>query len=83
MRIGPRPILTVVRLGEAEQAQVSLERYRAVLAANDAGIGRLRAAVAAEERMAGRTLFLVVGDRGRNEQPEAGGALGCSPKEIV
>jgi hypothetical protein len=72
-----RPVLTVVRLGEAEQAQTSFERYRAVLRANDAGIRRLRAAVAGDPRMAGRTTFVVVGDRGRNEKPDESGALGA------
>lgn len=72
-----RPVLTVVRLGEAEQAQASYERYCAVLRANDAGIARLRKAVAGDARMAGRTTFFVVADRGRNEKPDASGALGA------
>jgi len=72
-----RPVLTVVRYGEAEQGQASYEAYRKVLAADDAGLGRLRAAVAADARMAGRTLFFVVADRGRNAEPDAQGRLGA------
>lgn len=71
-----RPVLTVIRLGEAEQAQASFEQYRAVLAANDKGIARLQAATAADKQMAGRTTFVVVADRGRNEKADAKGALG-------
>ena len=72
-----RPVLTVVRYGEAEQGQASHAAYRKVLAANDAGLARLRAAVQADTRMAGRTMFVVVGDRGRNAEPDAQGRLGA------
>ncbi len=72
-----RPILTVVRYGEAEQGQASYENYRKVLAANDAGLARLRKAVAGDKRMADRTTFVVVADRGRNEKPDAKGRLGA------
>ena len=72
-----RPVLTVVLLGEAEQAQASYAAYRAVLGAADAGLGRLRAAVAADSEMAGATTFVVVPDRGRNEAPDAKGRLGA------
>jgi hypothetical protein len=71
-----RPALTVLLLGEAEQGQVAYDRYRAVLQANDAWIGRLGKTVAAIDAMAGRTAFVVVTDRGRNEKPDAAGALG-------
>jgi hypothetical protein len=72
-----RPVLTIVRLGEAEQAHASYARYRAVLAANDRGIGVLRAVVDGDPQMAARTIFAVVADRGRNAQPDAAGALGA------
>lgn len=70
-----RPALTVVRLGEAARAVASYEAYRKVLAAADAGIGRLRDAVAADKLLAGKTSFLVLSDRGRNEKPDAAGRL--------
>ncbi len=73
-----RPVLTVVRLGEAEQAQGSYDIYRTVLAANDRGIARLRKAVAADAKMAGRTTFVVVADRGRDEKPGPKGRLGAA-----
>ncbi len=72
-----RPVLTVVRLGEAAQAQASYEAYLRVLAADDGGVARLRAAVAADARMAGRTTFVVLADRGRDAAPDAGGRLGA------
>ncbi len=71
-----RPVLTVLRLGEAEQAQASFEQYKAVLRANDTWIGRLRKVVAGDKAMAGRTTFVVVADRGRNEKPDEKGRLG-------
>lgn len=72
-----RPTLTVIRYGEAGQAQASYAAYRAVLAANDRGLARLRKAVLDDARMAGRTTFVVVTDRGRNEKPDAKGRLGA------
>ena len=60
-----RPKLLVVRLGEAEIADAAPDRYRAVIRANDRALARLRARVAADEVMRGKTLFVVVPDRGR------------------
>lgn len=70
-----RPVLTVVRLGEAAQAVASYSAYRKVLAAADAGLGRLLDAVAADKRLAGHTSIVVVSDRGRNERPDEAGRL--------
>ena len=70
-----RPVLTVVRLGEAAQAQASYDAYRNILVAADKGIARLRKAVANDKHMAGRTTFLVVADRGRNAEPDENGRL--------
>jgi len=70
-----RPALTVIRLGEAAQAHASYDAYRKVLAAADAGLARLRRAVAQDKAMVGKTTFLVVADRGRNERPDAQGRL--------
>ncbi|MDA1194664.1 MAG: hypothetical protein O2894_05720 [Planctomycetota bacterium] len=74
-----RPVLTVLLLGEAEQAQASYESYRAILAANDAGLERLRQDVEADSVLAGRTTFVVVADRPRAEKPDAAGRLGEAP----
>lgn len=70
-----RPVLTVIRLGEAEQAQKSLATYRSVLSANDAGLGRLRGWIEADPELAGRTLIVVVPDLGRDAQPNERGGL--------
>ena len=72
-----RPTLTILRLGEAEQAVASYEAYRAVLAGADDGIGRLEAAVAADAEMRGRTTFVVLADMGRNARPDDQGRLGA------
>lgn len=74
-----RPTLTVVLLGEAEQGQASFDAYRAVLRAADGGLRRLRAAVAADTAMAGRTTFVVVADRPRSAEPDANGRLPEAP----
>lgn len=74
-----RPVLTVVLLGEAEQGQASYEAYRRVLAANDGGLRRLRAAVAADPAMAHATTFVVVADRARAAKPDAEGRLPEAP----
>ena len=74
-----RPVLTVVLLGEAEQAQASYASYRAVLAANDAGLKRIQKAVAADPAMTGKTTFVVVADRGRAQKPDEKGRLGEAP----
>ena len=60
-----RPVLTVVRLGEAEIADTSTARYHGVLRANDRALGRVRARVEADGVMRGKTLFVIVPDRGR------------------
>jgi len=73
-----RPVLLVVRLGEAAQAQASYAAYRRVLAANDAGLARLQKAVAADATMAGSTTFVVLGDRGRDAEPDERGRLGAA-----
>lgn len=70
-----RPVLTVIRLGEAEQAQKSEAAYRRVLAANDGGLKRIRAVVAADPEMRATTLFIVVPDLGRDAKPNAQGGL--------
>ena len=72
-----RPVLTVIRLGEAERAVHSFDEYRAVLAHADEGLGRLEDAVAADEQMRGKTTFVVLPDLGRNEKPDAEGRLGA------
>ncbi len=74
-----RPVLTVLLLGEAEQAQASYDSYRAVLAANDRGLKRIQAAVAADPAMGGKTTFVVVADRSRAEKPDANGRLAEAP----
>jgi hypothetical protein len=70
-----RPVLTVIRLGMAEEAQAKMDRYLAVLRAADEGIGRLRSAVAADPVTKGKTTFVVVADMGRNAAPNARGGL--------
>lgn len=69
-----RPVLTVIRLGEAEQAQKGLEQYKRVLWANDKRLARLRALIAGDANLRGRTLVVVVPDLGRDaKQNERGG----------
>jgi len=70
-----QPRLTVIRLGEAAQAQAGIDQYRKVLKANDAGLGRVRRAVAADKAMADRTLWVLTADLGRNEKLNARGGL--------
>lgn len=70
-----RPVLTVIRLGEAEQAQKSEAVYRRVLTANDKGLRRIRGVVAGDPEMKETTLFLVVPDLGRDAQPNQLGGL--------
>jgi hypothetical protein len=70
-----RPVLTVVRLGEASQGVASFESYQTVLKQADAGIGRLWEAAQADKALQGRTSLLVVGDMGRNAEPDAAGRL--------
>ena len=41
----------------------------------DDGLRRLRESVAKDKKMAGKTTFLIVADRGRNEKPDASGRL--------
>ncbi|MDJ0976092.1 MAG: hypothetical protein QNJ98_16655 [Planctomycetota bacterium] len=70
-----RPILTVIRLGEAEQAQKSEAQYERVLWANDAGLGRLRGWIAADRELKDRTLVVVVSELGRDATPNERGGL--------
>ncbi len=70
-----QPKLTVIRLGEAEQAQSGVAAYRKVLRANDGGLGRVRQIVAADPKMADRTLWVLTADHGRNEKPNARGGF--------
>ncbi len=76
-----RPVLTVVLLGEAAQAQASFAAYQAVLKANDRGVRRLQKAVAADPAMAGKTTFVIVADRARAAKPDAQGRLGEAPDD--
>lgn len=71
-----RPLLTIVRLGEAEIADTSPARYRAVMKANDRSFARLRALVEADKAMQGGTLFVLLPDRQRVERD---GALPVGP----
>ncbi len=77
-----RPRLLVVRLSGAEAGLHSLERYLEALAAADRGLERLRAAVAADPLLAGRTAFVVATDGGRNAQPDARGALPADDESV-
>ncbi len=70
-----QPKLTVIRLGEASQAVIGIDKYRKVLRANDGGLGRVRRAVANDKAMSGRTLWVLTADHGRNEKPNARGGL--------
>lgn len=70
-----RPRLLVLRLTGAEAGAESQEAYYAALRTADAGLERLRAAVAADARLAASTTFVVGTDTGRNAQPNARGGL--------
>ena len=76
-----RPVLTVVQLGEAEQAQASYEAYRKVLAATDGGIARLRQAVDDDPALAGKTTFVLVAGRSRAAEPDDAGRLPEAPAQ--
>ena len=73
-----RPVLSVLRLGEAEQASRSARDYLAVLASNDAAFGDLRKRLAADKAFTDSTLFVLLSDRGRDAAPDAEGRLGAS-----
>lgn len=70
-----RPRLLVVRLTGGEAAQESLDAYHAALRVADEGLARLRAAVAQDPQLAGKTAFVVTTDTGRNAKLNARGAL--------
>jgi hypothetical protein len=73
-----RPVLSVLRLGEAEQASRSERDYLAVLASNDQAFGDLRKMLGADPAFRDSTLYVLVSDRGRDAAPDAQGRLGAS-----
>ncbi len=77
-----RPVLTVIRLGEAEQAQKSEAQYRQVLAANDKGLAGLRAILNSDPELKGKTLVVVVPELGRDAKPNELGGLAQSDESV-
>jgi hypothetical protein len=73
-----RPVFSVLRLGEAEQASRAASDYFAVLASNDAAFGGLQKMLASDPAFQGSTLFVLLADRGRDAAPDAQGRLGAS-----
>jgi hypothetical protein len=78
-----RPALLVVRLAAAQRAQESLDAYHAALRADDAAVGRLRAAVNADPALGAKTTFWVVTDMGRNATADAQGRIAADDDSVA
>ena len=70
-----RPVLTVVRLGEAEKAERSEREYFDVLRENDERLALVRQEIEKDPEMAAHTLWVIAADRGRNRRASEDGAL--------
>lgn len=71
-----RPTVLVIRLGQADAGRTGVAAYEEVLRLNDAEIGRLRAAIAADPVLARSTALVVTGDLGRDAERNAEGGYG-------
>jgi hypothetical protein len=71
-----RPTLLVIRLGQADVAQKSLYDYWEVLKQADAELARLRAEIASDPALRGKTTLIVTTDLGRDVEQNAAGGYG-------
>ncbi len=77
-----RPVLLVIRLGQADVGRTSVAAYEEVLRRDDAELGRLRADLAADPVLARTTALVVTGDLGRDAQRNAEGGYGRSDGSV-
>lgn len=71
-----RPVLLVIRLGQADVGSKSVAEYFDVLHRDDQELARLRAAIASDPALAGSTTLIVTSDLGRDQDAGPAGGLG-------